>query len=120
MAAVAFGLTVAFSFSGCSRQSDMESKTGVSRTFTVTHVGQTFTLTTNAPLASITGHLVRLLSIADDGTTVLTIVGSNQTLMARVGEPFSNSPFGSHGLTLESASRAEGKVVLIRHGAESR
>lgn len=98
----------------------MESKTRVSRTFTVTHVVQTFTLTTNAPIASMSGREVRLLSIADDGTTVLTIVGSDQILTARVSEPFSNSPFGAHGLTLESASSAEGKVVLIRHGAEYR
>src|SRR5262245_32633050 len=78
------------------------------------HYAKAITLKTSEPPAQIGNHAIKLLSIAEDGTTQIQVLQSQRTLTARPGECFVGGEFGSKGLTLESASKASGTATLIQ------
>ena len=61
---------------------------------------------------------VRLVGIADDGTTTILVTPSGPELRASVGGYFISPEFGTHGLRLISASAEKHEVKLIRRGSE--
>ena len=82
----------------------------------ITHYAQVVKLTPEKPEARVSkrGHIeLRLLSIAEDGTTRIALAGSDNNLTAKPGEYFESREFGIRGLQLVSASKADG-VALLR------
>jgi hypothetical protein len=84
-----------------------------------TLVEQPLTLSVSRPLAQRGDCSVRLISIADDGTTRIRIVETGTELAAHPGEFFDSAEFGSQGLQLVSASKKTGVVSLISRGCIS-
>ena len=85
------------------------------------HFSQTLKLTPESPEAIIGksgATRVRLLSISEDGTTRLVIVGSTTTLAVRPGEFFSSREFGLRGLRLLSASKSDGTATVEARWAD--
>jgi hypothetical protein len=78
------------------------------------HYAESITLKISEPPAQIGNYTVKLLSIAEDGTTQIQVLQSQRTLAARPGERFVGGEFGSKGLTLESASKSTGTATLTR------
>jgi hypothetical protein len=84
-----------------------------------THVEETLTFSIAHPLTQRGDCNVRLVSIADDGTTRIRVVETGRELTAHPGEFFASPEFGMHGLQLVSASKKSGVVSMISRGCIS-
>lgn len=62
-------------------------------------------------------YAIRIVSIADDGLTQISIVGSEKSFAALPGGYFESREFGSHGLQLLAASKANGTAEFVIRGA---
>ena len=82
----------------------------------ITHFSQPVILSTSQPFAEVGQYTVKLISIAEDGTTQIEVLQTHRTLSARPSEYFLSSEFGNRGLSLDSASRAIGTAKFGRHG----
>ena len=56
---------------------------------------------------------VKLVSIADDGTTCIRVIETGHELTAHPGEFFEGGEFGSQGLQLVSASKEAGVASIL-------
>src|SRR6266404_6460582 len=72
---------------------------------THTLVVQDITLNYAKPTAQLGRYSIRLLSIADDGTTRIGIAQTDKELSACPGQCFVSYEFGQEGLELVSASK---------------
>jgi hypothetical protein len=68
------------------------------------------------PTAQLGQYSIRLLSIAEDGTTQIRIVQTEKVLSARPGQCFASDEFGREGLQLLSASESTGTATMISRG----
>ena len=95
--------------SGCSsaRQS-----AGVTHTLLM----QDVTLSQAKPTAQLGQYSIRLLSIADDGTTQIRVAQTGKTLSACPGQCFVSYEFGQEGLELLSASKSSGTATMTSRG----
>ena len=98
---------------GCS--SDRQS---VGRTFAL--MVQDIKLSQEKPTAQLGQYSIRLLSIADDGTTEIRVAQTDKVLSARPGQCFVSYEFGLEGLELLSASKTSGTATMTSRGCISR
>jgi len=87
----------------------------------VTHtlVVQDLTLSTTKPTAQLGQYSIRLLSVAEDGTTQIRVAETDKVLSARPGECFVSYEFGRQGLELLSASKSSGTAIMTSRGCIS-
>jgi len=87
----------------------------------ITHtlIVQDLTLSTAKPTAQLGQYSIRLLSIADDGTTQIRVAQTDRVLGARPGECFVSYEFGQRGLQLLSASKSSGTATMTSRGCIS-
>ena len=81
--------------------------------YTISHFAQPVTLTTETSSTQLGQYTVRLISIADDGTTQIQVVQTEKTLIAQPGEYFQSFEFGREGRQLTSASKATGTATFM-------
>src|SRR5689334_5418513 len=86
---------------------------------THTLVEQDIALNRAKPSAQLGQYSIRVLSIADDGTTQIRVAQTDKVLSARPGECFVSYEFGQEGLQLLSASKATGTATMILRGCIS-
>jgi hypothetical protein len=108
---------IATLFAGCAGHTTTSE---LDHPITISHTAEPITLTADKPVAQLKQYTVRLLSIAEDGTTQIQVVETQQTLTARPGECFVSHEFGQKGLTLTSASRATGTATFLLRSARYR
>jgi hypothetical protein len=82
-------------------------------------VQQDITLSLAKPTAQLGQYSIRLLSIADDGTTEIRVTQTDKVLSARPGQCFVSYEFGQEGLQLLSASKISGMVSMVSRGCIS-
>jgi hypothetical protein len=98
--------------SGCS---SADHSTGRTHTLVV----QDITLNRAKPTVKLGQYSIRLLSIADDGTTQIRVAQTDKVLSARPGQCFVSYEFGQEGLELVSASKSSGTATMISRGCIS-
>ena len=79
---------------------------------THTLIVQDLTLSTAKPTAQLGQYSIRLLSIAEDGTTQIRVAQTDEVLSARPGQYFVSYEFGQEGLQLRSASKSSGTATM--------
>jgi len=84
-----------------------------------TLIEETLTLSVAHPVTQRGDCTVKLVSIADDGTTRIRVVENGRELTAHPGEFFDSAEFGSQGLQLISASKKAGTASMISRGCIS-
>lgn len=111
---IAFAITIAslVFLAGCSSGRQL---TGMSHTLVV----QDFTLTHAKPTAQLKQYSIKLVSIADDGTTQIRVTQTDKVLSALPGHCFVSYEFGQEGLQLLSASKSNGTATMISRGCIS-
>jgi hypothetical protein len=97
---------------GCS---SVRQSTGRTHTLMV----QDLTLSHAKPTAQLGQYSIRLLSIADDGTTQIRVTQTDKVLSARPGQCFVSYEFGQEGLQLLSASKSSGTATMTSRGCIS-
>jgi hypothetical protein len=92
---------------------------------TISHFAREVRLTRADPVDEELG--IRLLRVEGDGTTVIHVAKTDETLAAKPGEPFLGRRgeynvriFGERGLTLVKSDPSRGTATLERRWAESR
>ena len=75
-------------------------------------------MSTAKPTAQLGQYSIRLLSIADDGTTQIRVGQTDKVLSARPGHCFVSYEFGQEGLQLLSASKS-GTATMTSRGCVS-
>jgi predicted ATPase len=79
---------------------------------TYTLVEPDITLSDAKQTVQLGQYSIRLLSIADDGTTQIRVAQTRRVLSARPGECFVSYEFGREGLQLLSASKTTGTATM--------
>ncbi len=98
-------LILALWLSGCSSPRSLP---GTRHTLVEWHV----TLSQAKPEGHVGQFSVRLLDIADDGTTQIRLQQTGKVLSAGLGQYFVSEGFGREGLKLLSASKSDGTARL--------
>jgi hypothetical protein len=80
---------------------------------------QNVRLSNAKPTAQLGQYTIRLVTIADNGTTQIRVIQTDAVLSARPGQCFTSYEFGQEGLRLVSASKSRGTASMISRGCIS-
>ena len=104
---------------GCSSHRGNPKVTHLPGSRTLTLIVQDLTLSATKPTAQLGQYSIRLVSIAEDGTTQIRVAQTDTVLSARPGECFVSYEFGQEGLELLSASKSNGTASMTSRGCIS-
>lgn len=82
-------------------------------------IAQDISLSARKPIVQLGQYSIRLVSIADDGTTQIHVAQTDSVLSARPDEYFVSYEFGQMGLELLSASKNAGTANMTLRGCTS-